>query len=123
MGQNLYVEHDVSTYPCYAWCNDNWNLGFVNSERGLSDIIKSEVYRELGMHNVNTDHQCHKCTLRYLCGGACRAWSRMNERIPTDIGAPPMDCTNLHHRARSLLISAMEHMGIRLHWSSVKRKS
>jgi hypothetical protein len=49
--------------------------------------------------------------LRYLCGGACRAWNRRPSYSQTDLGVPPTDCTALHARARSLLLSALDHLG------------
>lgn len=111
-GQNLYVEPDGSAYPCYAWHGDDWRIGFINSDEGLTDIIESETFQDLGNHTVNTNKSCCKCALRYLCGGACRAWNRLDGQSQIDIDAPPSDCTKLHNRARSLLVSAMEHMKI-----------
>jgi len=112
MGQNLYVEPDGSAYPCYAWCSEKWCVGFINRDEGLTGIVKSAAFLELGKHTVNTNLGCRKCTLRYLCGGTCRAWNRQNEQTQNDLDAPPADCTKLHKRARSLLKSAMERMKI-----------
>jgi uncharacterized protein len=58
---------------------------------------------------VDTNRQCRSCALRYLCGGACRAWSGP---LDTDLDSPPVDCGPLLARARSLLNSALEFLGI-----------
>ena len=50
--------------------------------------------------------------LRCLCSGACRAWSRLPEDALTDLDAAPRDCAHLQARARSLLLSALEQLGI-----------
>ena len=112
IGQNLYVKPDGSAYPCYAWHGEWWHLGFINKNEGLNGIIRSKAFQDLRTHTVNTNRQCCQCMLRYLCGGACRAWNRLDERNQLDIDAPPSHCTKLHKRARTLLISAMEHLGI-----------
>jgi uncharacterized protein len=112
MGQNLYVEPDGGAYPCYAWHGEDWLLGYINAEDGLHGVIASATFRNLGQHTVNTNRQCRHCPLRYLCGGACRAWSRQPEQRQTDLDTPPLDCTPLHKRAHSLLVSALEHLGV-----------
>jgi uncharacterized protein len=112
MGQNLYVEPDGGAYPCYAWHGEAWRLGSINRENGLSGVICSAAFRDLAQHTVNSNRRCRLCALRYLCGGACRAWSRVPEDQQTDLDAPPLDCAHLHARARSLLSSALEHLKI-----------
>ena len=108
MGQNLYVEPDGRAYPCYAWHADDWLLGALESEAGLAGIVDSAAFQELAGHTVNTNEACKTCVLRYLCGGACRAWSRLPEDVQIDLDAAPRDCTHLQKRARSLLSSALE---------------
>jgi uncharacterized protein len=112
MGQNLYVEPDGSAYPCYAWHGKRRYLGHINRDNGLSGVIRSEAFRKLGTHTVNTNRRCGRCALRYVCGGACRAWSRQLDQEQTDLDAPAEDCSRLHDRARSLLVSALEHLEI-----------
>lgn len=112
MGQNLYVEPDGGAYPCYAWHDEQWLLGHINVGEGLPGVISSAAFRDLGQHTVNTNRQCGQCPLRYLCGGACRAWNRQPEQEQDDLDAPPVDCSPLHRRARSLLVSALEHLGV-----------
>ena len=112
MGQNLYVEPDGGAYPCYAWCSQDWKLGDIRSEAGLSGLTACEAFRELSRHTVNTNHACRNCTLRYLCGGACRAWSRQPTRTQIDLDAAPADCSHLFMRALSLLTSAMDYLQI-----------
>jgi uncharacterized protein len=112
MGQNLYVEPDGSTYPCYAWHGAQWRLGNVNQKDGLASVIASAAFRDLSKHTVATNRRCRNCALRYLCGGACRAWSRQPDSAQTDLDAPPVDCSPLHRRAYSLLSSALEQLKI-----------
>ena len=112
IGQNLYVEPDGSAYPCYAWHGRPWLLGKLDGEEGLQSVVQSAAFQDLGRHTVTTNRQCGSCPLRYLCGGACRAWSRQPESAQTDLDAPPLDCSPLHRRARSLLVSALERMEI-----------
>lgn len=112
IGQNLYVEPDGAAYPCYAWHDEPWRIGGTDSEGSIESIVQSSAFRDLGRHTVATNRQCGSCPLRYLCGGACRAWSRRPESAQIDLDAPPLDCAPLHGRARSLLASAMERLGI-----------
>jgi uncharacterized protein len=112
MGQNLYVEPDGQAYPCYAWHGEAWRLGSLDGEGGVGGIVASPAFRDLGRHTVNTNRGCRECALRYLCGGACRAWSRLPQDAQTDLDAAPRDCAHLQARARSLLLSALEHLGI-----------
>jgi uncharacterized protein len=112
MGHNLYVEPDGSAYPCYAWHGENWRLGTIQGPGGLPGVIDSAAYRDLGEHTVNSNRRCQMCSLRYLCGGACRAWNRQPDSLQTDLDASPVDCSTLHRRARSILLSALEYLGI-----------
>jgi uncharacterized protein len=112
MGQNLYVEPDGGAYPCYAWHGEEWLLGHVNAGDALGGIIASPGFQSLRQHTVNTNLLCQWCPLRYLCGGACRAWNCQTEDRQTDLDAAPVDCSALHRRARSLLLSALEHLGV-----------
>lgn len=112
IGQNLYVEPDGAAYPCYAWHGEPWRLGNINAPGGLESIVQAAAFRDLGCHTVVTNRQCRNCPLRYLCGGACRAWSRLPASAQTDLDAPPLDCSPLYRRARSLLVSALERMEI-----------
>jgi uncharacterized protein len=112
IGQNLYIEPDGAAYPCYAWHSEQWRLGNIQGEGGLQGIVQSTAFRDLGRHTVSSNRQCASCPLRYLCGGACRAWSRQPEKAQTDLDVPPLDCSPLHRRARSLLVSALERMEI-----------
>ena len=120
IGQNLYVEPDGGAYPCYAWHGAQWALGNVTARDGLRGIITATAFQDLGTHTVNTNHQCQGCALRYLCGGACRAWNRSAAQNQTDLDAPPLDCSSLYQRAHSLWVSALERTQItREQWQAV----
>jgi uncharacterized protein len=112
MGQNLYVEPDGSAYPCYAWHGAQWRLGNVNQDTGLAGVMTSSVFQDLHQHTVNSNRQCQRCALRYLCGGACRAWNCQPTPDQTDLNAPPADCSRLFARASSLFVSALDYMKI-----------
>ena len=107
IGQNLYVEPDGSAYPCYAWHSEPWRLGNINAVNGLAATIQTPAFQDLRMHTVNSNHACRDCSVRYLCGGACRAWNRQPDDLQMDLDAAPMDCSHLKHRAKSLLDNAL----------------
>jgi uncharacterized protein len=111
MGQNLYVEPEGGTFPCYAWHGAQWSLGNV-IQNGLAGVLASATFQDLHRHTVNSNHQCRRCTLRYLCGGACRAWNRQPSTAQIDLDAPPVDCSRLFSRAQLLLTCAMVHLGV-----------
>jgi uncharacterized protein len=112
IGQNLEIMPDGSVYPCYAWHGTQWWIDPNNAVAGLEGIVMSEKFQELGKHTINTNRQCRVCALRYLCGGACRAWNRQADQEQQDIDAPPGDCSSLFTHAKSLLVSALEHLNI-----------
>ena len=112
IGQNLYVEPDGAAYPCYAWHGEAWCLGRIDGEGGLRRAIQSAAFQDLGRHTVSSNRQCGRCPLRYLCGGACRAWSRQPELAQTDLDSAPLDCVPLYSRAYSLLVSALDRLEI-----------
>jgi uncharacterized protein len=72
-------------------------------------LERNDAYR---CATVDSNRQCRRCALRYLCGGFCRAWSSGD-----DPNAPPTDCTALHERAHSLLSNALEALDVDVrHW-------
>lgn len=112
IGHNLYVEPDGSAFPCYAWHGPRWKIGISGLSSGLSELTDSDAFRGLRRYNVNSNRRCKSCTLRYLCGGACRSWNRQSTLEQVDLDAPPADCTALHRRARSLLRCALDQLEI-----------
>lgn len=120
MGQNLYIEPDGGAYPCYAWCGREWFLGSIQDSDGLKGVLDSAAFQDLRTHNVNSNRLCRRCSLRYLCGGACRAWNRLEtvdegikEAVIAGLDDPPLNCSVLHDRARSVLKEALSFLGIR----------
>jgi uncharacterized protein len=79
LGQNLYVEPDGNAYPCYAWCSKDKLLG--NVRNGLYHILQKEVFKDISGHDVDTNEKCKTCSVRYLCGGMCKAWVNDKENI------------------------------------------
>ena len=107
IGKNLYVEPSGDSFPCYAFHQKNSFLGNVIIE-GLKSVIIKNEFRDLYCHTVDTNPKCSKCYLRYLCGGACRAWGR--EATQYNIDAPPPECNGLHIRAKELYKAACQYL-------------
>ena len=119
MGQNLYVEPDGSAFPCYAWCGAEWGLGSIGGSGGLRRIVESEEFLDLRRHTVDSNRMCGGCAYRYLCGGACRAWSRRGRGsaaspgiAASDLDEEPPDCRARFERARGLFTGALARLGI-----------
>jgi len=106
IGQNLYVHPDGRAFPCYAWHGEGLCLGSIDTDR-LQKIIKSERFIDLGRHTVNSNEWCNTCSLRYLCGGACRAWN-----WKAGLDAKPENCKALMEWAKSLLQAAGEYLNV-----------
>jgi uncharacterized protein len=73
-------------------------------QSSLSMVILSEAFQKLSQHTVDTNRKCQTCDVRYLCGGACRAWG--GEQTQYDLDAAPPDCRVLYSRARSIYLAA-----------------
>ena len=105
LGMNLYIGPRGECYPCYAVIGAAHALGNA-LEEDLSSIIKrNDRYR---LATVDSNAKCRLCSLRYLCGGFCRAWSVDGP------DAPPQDCTALQARARNLLAGALETLDVEM---------
>jgi uncharacterized protein len=104
LGQNLYVEPSGQSFPCYAYHRPHSLLGNV-LERGLGAVLATAAFKDLGARCVDTNAKCRDCELRYLCGGACRAWG--GEAAQFDLDAPPPECAGLKIRAERLRQAAM----------------
>ena len=109
MGQNLYVEPTGASFPCYAYHKPHSFLGNV-IELGLTNVIENEKFASLKRHNVDTNALCRNCDYRYLCGGACRAWS--GEKTQYDFDAAPVFCEPLKNRAEELRCFALEYLNL-----------
>ncbi len=110
IGQNLYVEPDGSAYPCYAWHGAAWKLGNVLDMGGVIQVVTGSAFKGLMDSTVDSNPVCHQCALRYLCGGACRAWSRLPGEAQSDLNAPPSDCAKLRERALAMVLSARDYL-------------
>jgi uncharacterized protein len=113
IGQNVYIEPDGVAYPCYAWHGQPWQLGNLYTE-GLAGLVEKESFQSLSRHTVNSNRRCRTCSLRYLCGGACRAWNRQPAEEQIDLDASPLGCSNLFNRARGLLLSSLHILSLDL---------
>lgn len=106
IGQNIYICPDGRAYPCYAWQTEHSYLGNV-AELGLEAVMNGPLFTRLTGCTVDTMDRCRDCELRYLCGGACRAWGNREEVDPNT--APPQ-CDHLQKRIRELLRAAEEYL-------------
>jgi radical SAM protein with 4Fe4S-binding SPASM domain len=103
LGMNLYIAPGGECYPCYALMGQKHWLGNV-LEDGLANVLqKNDRYRRV---TVDSNEQCRACSLRYLCGGFCRAWS-----ADGDPDAAPRECSALRARASEILLAALETLG------------
>ncbi|MFH0783848.1 MAG: TIGR04083 family peptide-modifying radical SAM enzyme [Pseudomonadota bacterium] len=107
-GQNLYVEPSGESFPCYACQQTHSFLGNV-IDHGLATILQAETFLKLARHSVDTNPQCRTCAVRYLCGGACRAWG--GPACQRDYDAPHPECNGLRARANILLAAAIDYLG------------
>jgi uncharacterized protein len=107
VGQNLYIEPSGDAFPCYA-CNQTGHSLLNAIRSGLPAVLNSDLFRRLAMHSVDTNRRCRTCDLRYLCGGACKAWETPASRLEWD--APPANCVALKTRADALLKAAMDYL-------------
>lgn len=110
LGQNLYVEPSGESFPCYAYHRPHSMLGNVIA-LGLPAILASERFRGLSRHTVDTNPRCRRCALRYLCGGACRAWG--GNACQHNLDAPPPECDGLRARAAELHAAATAYLSLK----------
>jgi uncharacterized protein len=109
LGQNLYVEPCGESFPCYAYHRRHSLLGNVLAgPEALATVLASLAFRDLSSHTVDTNPKCRTCDVRYLCGGACRAWG--GERTQGNLDAPCPDCAGLIARATALDAAARRHL-------------
>lgn len=108
IGQNVYICPDGKAYPCYAWQTEASYLGNV-VEDGLENVLDMSRFTGLRECTVDTIEKCRECKLRYLCGGACRAWGNSDEIDPNT--APP-ECSHLSRRAYELIGAAKKFLSV-----------
>jgi hypothetical protein len=69
--------------------------------------MREERFTRLRGCTVDTIEKCRDCELRYLCGGACRAWGNRDE---TDPNTAPPECSHLQKRAYELIEAAQNYL-------------
>jgi len=107
LGHNIYVEPTGESFPCYAYHRPHAFLGNT-LEHGLQSILDSPEFCGLARYTVDTNAKCKKCEVRYLCGGACRAWG--GETTQHDLNASPPECCGLRDRAEGILQAATAYL-------------
>lgn len=104
LGMNLFIGPDGDCYPCYALMGGAHRLGNALRDGLPAVLVNNDRYR---LATVDTNEKCRLCSLRYLCGGFCRAWSANG-----DPDSAPLDCAALFSRAQLMLDGALETLGI-----------
>jgi uncharacterized protein len=105
LGMNLYIAPDGACYPCYALVGARHALGNALRD-GLASVLAGERFVRCRAVTVDSNRRCHGCALRYVCGGACRAWGASDD--PDD---GPRDCAELEAQSRRLLREALGVLG------------
>ena len=108
IGQNILINPDGRSYPCYAWCGEHTFIGNV-IEEGLGVVMASPKFRRLSECNVDTIEKCKDCSYRYFCGGACRAWGNQQQ---LNLNAAPPQCDHLKERAEKIIKEAREFLSL-----------
>lgn len=103
IGNTLYVGPEGETFPCFAFTEKEHSMPNVCNIKGLRGVIESKQFQKLNNYNIDLVEKCKNCDLRYLCGGACRAWAS-----DFDKDLSPSDCTLLKKRAYQLLSGALD---------------
>jgi len=101
---NLYVAPDGACSPCYALTGPRHDLGNALRDSLDAVLLRNDAYRGV---TVDSNARCGHCSLRYLCGGTCRAWS-----VGGDPDAGPGDCAALHAAERERLAAALDALRI-----------
>lgn len=107
IGQNLYIEPNGDAFPCYAFHKPHSILGNVIKDR-LEEVLNSQQFKRLSKYDVDHIEKCQACEYRYLCGGACRAWSGESSQYRLD--APPIECDGLKKRAKEIVDTARNYI-------------
>lgn len=106
IGQNIMINPDGSSYPCYALCGEYTFIANI-FEKGLKETLRTKEFTRLSECTVDTIEKCRDCEYRYLCGGACRAWRNQDS---LDLNAPPVDCEHLKNRTKNLVEYAYKYL-------------
>ncbi|MCP4640892.1 MAG: TIGR04083 family peptide-modifying radical SAM enzyme [bacterium] len=107
LGRSLYIEPSGEAFPCHAYHEPHSRLGNAIAS-GIGALLGREAFVDQATHCVDTNSKCRACRVRYLCGGACRAWG--GEATQYDQDAPPLECEDLRQRAESLYEAALRQL-------------
>lgn len=71
--REISIAETGDIYPCQLLHEERFRAGNVR-ERSVGEIYaQSPVFARMRRISVDTLEKCSACTVRYLCGGACRA--------------------------------------------------
>lgn len=107
IGQNLYIEPNGDSFPCYAFHKPHTYLGNA-IDKGLDAVVSSDNFINLSKATVDTNPKCKLCKYKYLCGGACRSWG--GEQTQFDLNSPPPECNGLYQRAEEIYLTALNYL-------------
>lgn len=69
----LAIDHDGGVYPCHMLMRPELRMGTVPNDslvRTLQEAPLAQFFRSLDVDEIR---ECAGCSLRYFCGGGCRA--------------------------------------------------
>ena len=71
---NISVDDNGDVYPCHLFHYDNFKMGniFNNSIPSIMECERNRVFVK-EMHVDNNNELCKTCSVRYICGGGCKA--------------------------------------------------
>ena len=98
LGRSLYVQPDGKTFPCFAWCEPEHQVGDLSRE-SLKDILDRGTLLALINSGVDTNRKCKSCEVRYFCGGMCKIW--VDDKTDPDSGN--FDCESTKKRYLRML--------------------
>jgi radical SAM protein with 4Fe4S-binding SPASM domain len=71
---NISVDDNGDVYPCHLFHYDRFKMGniFTNTVPEIMQCDKNKIFVK-EMHVDHNNEFCKKCSVRYLCGGGCKA--------------------------------------------------
>ena len=73
----IYIAENGDVYPCQMLMEDEFKGGNIDKD-SISNILDSEVFKELRSFSSLENDECSTCHIKLLCGGACRARSYLD---------------------------------------------
>lgn len=71
----ISIEANGNVFPCQLMHSPPFLMGNVRSASLMDIYFSSDVSKKCRLLNVNNYVMCNSCTIKYICGGGCRARS------------------------------------------------